>query len=91
MKNRTWLIIGLVLLAFILYAVVKSFLPGLTEAHWQQVEKGMSRQQVETLLGSPERTVPADRVRRVFKEELTATTDEVSFWGKNRGRGSFPD
>jgi hypothetical protein len=82
--SRKWLLVGLVLglalLALAAYAGVKACLPGLTEAHWRQVEPGMPRHEVEALLGVPRRTFPIGRVVEGLKQGFPATTETLSLW-----------
>jgi hypothetical protein len=59
---------------------VKATAPGLIEAHWRQVEKGMTRQQVENLLGDPQRTFPVGRVVEGLKQGFQDSTETISLW-----------
>jgi hypothetical protein len=74
-------VLGLALLALALYAAAKASLPALTEAHWRQVERGMTREQVEGLLGEPQRTFRAGQdVAEGLDEGFPTTTESISFW-----------
>jgi hypothetical protein len=66
--------------ALAVYAAVKAYLPGLTEAHWHQVETGMTPEQVEALLGAPQRTFPVEKVVEGLKEGFPTTTVTIRLW-----------